>query len=343
MAAEQRSRVTTDVDFDKDGKQVGHLRVPHSRDSSGWGSLLVPIVSIKNGEGPTILFTGGNHGDEYEGPVALMKLVQTLEPAAIQGRVIVIPGLNFPALMAGKRLSPIDGKNMNRVFPGRRDGTITEIIAHYVQTEVAPLADAVFDLHSGGYSMFMVPYASTLYLDDPVQMAAAVAAVRAFRAPMAMVMEEIETEGTLDASVIAMGKVYVGTELGGGGVLTPETVAIAETGIRNVLIHFGVMEGEPVTAAWRGRTESRMMEVPSLDNYVMAMAEGIYEPLRELRDAVEAGAAVGQIHFVDALAHAPMVLTANASGVLFCRRAPGRVEKGDVVAVVARDAQNLAV
>ena len=88
------------------------------------------------------------------------------------------------------------------------------------------------------------------------------AAVRAFRAPMAMVMEEIETEGTLDASVIAMGKVYVGTELGGGGVLTPETVDIAETGIRNVLIHFGVMEGEPETAAWRGRTESRMMEVP---------------------------------------------------------------------------------
>jgi predicted deacylase len=93
---------------------------------------------------------GGNHGDEYEGPVALLNLARELEPESVSGRIVIIPALNYPAVEAGTRLSPIDGRNMNRTFPGRWDGSVTEMIAHFVQNEILPGVDAVIDMHSGG-------------------------------------------------------------------------------------------------------------------------------------------------------------------------------------------------
>ena len=110
------SPVSPTIDLDAQGKQHGFLRLPYSRDDSAWGSVMIPICVIRNGNGPTALFTGGNHGDEYEGPVALLKLIRALKPEAIQGRVIVMPALNLPALLAGNRVSPVDWKNMSLSF-----------------------------------------------------------------------------------------------------------------------------------------------------------------------------------------------------------------------------------
>jgi N2-acetyl-L-2,4-diaminobutanoate deacetylase len=334
-------RVGTDVDFDKNGKQVSYLRVPNSRNESGWGTLLMPIAVIKNGTGPTILFSGGNHGDEYEGPVALMKLIRTLRPRDISGRIIVVPGLNFPALMAGTRLSPIDGRNMNRTFPGDRNGTITQVIADYVYRELVPMADAVYDLHSGGYSMFMMPSVMVHYLPNKKQMRDTVEAMKAFRAPVGLIIEELDTEGMLDTAVEELGKVFVGAELGGGAVLTPESVGVAETGIRNVLKHFGMMRGKPETPEWRGRRESRLMETPDGSCFTMATADGLYEPFVELRDEVKKGQALGQIHFADALDRDPLVVRAKTAGTLYCRRAPGKTFKGDTLAVLAKPVRNM--
>jgi N-alpha-acetyl-L-2,4-diaminobutyrate deacetylase len=119
------SPVTATVDYDADGVQHGFLRLPHSHDDSAWGALMIPITVIKNGGGPTALLTGGNHGDEYEGPLALFDLANSLATEAIKGRVIIIPAMNYPAFRAGLRTSPIDKGNLNRSFPGSPDGTIT--------------------------------------------------------------------------------------------------------------------------------------------------------------------------------------------------------------------------
>jgi len=119
------SPITATIDFEKDGVQHGHLRLPYSRDDSAWGAIPLPIAVIRNGAGPTALLTGGNHGDEYEGPVSLLKAAGSLDPGRIKGRVIILPCLNFPAVQAGSRTSPIDKGNMNRSFPGRPDGSVT--------------------------------------------------------------------------------------------------------------------------------------------------------------------------------------------------------------------------
>src|SRR4051812_34608738 len=115
------SPITATVDFERDGVQHGFLRLPYSRDDSAWGSVMIPITVAKNGTGPTALLTGANHGDEYEGPVALMELAHGIHPKLLSGRVIIVPALNYPAFRSGTRTSPIDRGNMNRSFPGRSD------------------------------------------------------------------------------------------------------------------------------------------------------------------------------------------------------------------------------
>ena len=76
MMTTTESRIGTDIDFDKDGKQQSYLRVPISTNSSAYGTVPIPITAVKQGKGPTILITGGVHGDEYEGPIALSKLAR---------------------------------------------------------------------------------------------------------------------------------------------------------------------------------------------------------------------------------------------------------------------------
>ena len=87
------------VDFEQDGIQHGFLKVPYSGDDSAWGAVMVPVTVIKNGAGPTALLTGANHGDEYEGPIALWGMTHTLSPDDISGRVIIVPAMNYPCLL----------------------------------------------------------------------------------------------------------------------------------------------------------------------------------------------------------------------------------------------------
>ena len=149
--------IVSSIPFDREGVFRGHLRVPHSVHDSAYGHIPIPIAVASRGKGPTLLLTGGIHGDEYEGPVVLYDLMRRLETLELSGRLIIVPSVNHPAYLAGRRVSPIDQLNMNRVFPGRRDGSVTEMIAHYVSTELLPLADYVIDCHAGGSSLQYLP------------------------------------------------------------------------------------------------------------------------------------------------------------------------------------------
>ena len=82
------------VDLDKPGKQFGWIMLPHSTHDDAWGVTRVPIVVIANGNGPTVILEGGNHGDEYEGPIAICDLARELDPGAVQGRLILMPANN---------------------------------------------------------------------------------------------------------------------------------------------------------------------------------------------------------------------------------------------------------
>lgn len=153
------STVSTNIDLDKPGKQTGFFNIPHSPHEDAWGATRIPLCVIRNGEGPTAILMGGNHGDEYEGPITLGEIIRDLDPGMVSGRLIILPALNLPAALAGRRTSPVDGLNLNRTFPGDPIGSLTQQITAYVSDHIYPLGDAMLDLHSGGSSLDILPSA----------------------------------------------------------------------------------------------------------------------------------------------------------------------------------------
>jgi N-alpha-acetyl-L-2,4-diaminobutyrate deacetylase len=323
------SPITPTVDFDAEGVQHGFLRLPYSRDDSAWGSVMIPVCVIRNGEGPTALLTGGNHGDEYEGPLALYDLARTLDAKDVSGTVIIVPAMNYPAFRAGTRTSPIDKGNMNRSFPGRPDGTVTEKIADYFQRHLLPRADIVLDFHSGGKTLDFLPFCAAHVLPDKEQERKAFAAVAAFSAPYSMRMIEIDTVGMYDTAAEEMGKVFVTTELGGGGTSRAETVRIARRGTLNVLRHAGIVSGGVETQP------TRWLDMPSGDCFSFVEDDGLIETVIDLGENVEAGQVVARIHPVGRTGGAPQEIRAKMAGVLTARHFPGLVKAGDCAAVLA--------
>ncbi len=325
----QANPITSTVDFDANGVQHGFLRLPHSHDDSGWGSMMIPITVARNGDGPTVIFTGANHGDEYEGPVALFDLARRIRAEDLSGRVIIVPGMNYPAFRAGRRTSPIDGGNMNRVFPGTPAGTLTEKIADYFQRTLLPLADYVVDFHSGGRTMEFLPFCCAHVLDDKQQQARCVAAMQAFNAPHSMMLLELDAASMYDTAAENMGKVFIGTELAGGGSASAATIAIAKKGIRNILRHAGITEGELEVDT------TINLDMPDQDCFVFSESDGLLELCVDLGAEVRAGDLLARVHDIRRTGLAPVDYHAKIDGIFSGRHFPGHIAMGDFLAVVA--------
>lgn len=331
------SRIAAEIDFEAEGRQAGYLRAPLSRNTSGWGVVEIPIVVVRNGRGPTVLLTGGVHGDEYEGPIALSELARTLDPATVQGRVIIMPAVNIPAVMADTRLSPADGRDMNRCFPGNPRGTFGEMLAHYIDSVILPLVDVSVDLHTAGHSGDSAPSTNMHDLPDRAMMERTLAAAAAFGAPFNVVFGGVDEGATLTSAVERRGILSLGTELGGWGRVSVEGVRIARRGVRNILKHFGVIEGVPDTSQRDGSAGTRHMMVGDRAHYAFAPTAGTFEPCNVVGEPVRAGQPAGFLHFVEDIDRAPLEVRYRRDGILWMSAGPGRVGRGDTVAVVMAD------
>lgn len=331
-AAIRPSSIFTTVDLDRRGKQIGFVMIPHSPHDDAWGVTRVPLAVIANGTGPTVIIEGGNHGDEHEGPITIGELIRELDPGEVQGRLILMPANNAPAVQAARRVSPVDGLNFNRTFPGDPRGTITQQIAAYVTDHILPIGDAFLDLHSGGSSLDILPSAIIEPTDDPDLRRRNIAAVRAFDAPLAVVISNMGEPRTATASAIRAGLVTVGTEMAGAGRVSLDALAICRRGVRNVLAHLRVLEAKH---AVRRTGDGTILELPGSKAYVFATADGVFEPFHENGRNVTAGEPAGRIHFTLDPARAPETLHYEADGILYGRRHPGRVSPGNCCLVVA--------
>jgi N-alpha-acetyl-L-2,4-diaminobutyrate deacetylase len=341
MSASQ-SRIRFDLDFDRAGRQATYLRAPLSRNTSGWGTLEIPIVMVRNGSGPTVLLTGGVHGDEYEGQIAVSRLARELDPATVQGRVIMMPAVNIPAVLHDTRLSPVDDRDLNRCFPGDPAGTFSQMLAHFIDTVILPLVDISVDLHTAGHSMESALSTNMHYLADAAARQRTMAAAAAFGAPFNVVFWGVDEGATLTSSVERRGILSLGTELGGWGRVNIAGVRIGERGIRNVLQHFGVIAGTPETRQADGSPGTRHMMVRGGDCYSFAPAGGLFEPRHVAGEAVRTGDLAGLLHFVEDVDRAPSEVRYQRSGLLWMAAGPGRVQRGDVVAVVMNDYDDAA-
>ncbi len=318
------TRASCPLDLDAPGKRLGYIRVPYSSDRSAYGWIGVPIAVIRGGDGPTVYLGGGNHGDEYEGPITLLHLLQELEPERIRGRLILLPMTNLPAVLAYRRCSPIDGANLNRMFVGDPglDHEPTKAIAHFVEEVLFPLCDAGVDLHSGGRTLDYVPSAlARTGPDDPLR-ARKLEALRAFGAPVSYLVPPVGNDNGILAAADRKGILALGTELGGAGTVTPTTLAVARRGVLGFLAHLGVLEGVPASGP------TRLVEV-RVEHYVWAPRAGLFEPAAMPGDEVEAGAVAGRLFDLDEPERPPLPVRFEASGLVLCRRPIPLVERGD--------------
>ncbi|WP_322015563.1 succinylglutamate desuccinylase/aspartoacylase family protein [Paraburkholderia sp. J12] len=318
--------IHSEIDFDADGRQVGYLRLPHSVHRSAYGWLPIPIGSVRNGAGPTVLLMAGNHGDEYEGQVLVSQLLREIEPQWVRGQLIFLPMANFPAAEAGLRVSPLDGGNLNRSFPGDPQGTPTAMIADYIEHTLLARAQYLVDLHSGGSSL-LYHGANMLAIEprDAEENARLRTLLAAFGLPRAFLHAPNPVHSATAAR--RQGALSIVTELGGGGVVQARLLREAREGLLHLLGAIGVLHGPLVPARPPG--ETHFYRVAGAPHYVYASERGVYEPLVELGEQVSAGQPAARIHFPDTPLKPPITVAFAAAGEVVCQRAMAAVQRGD--------------
>jgi N2-acetyl-L-2,4-diaminobutanoate deacetylase len=200
-------------------------------------NLPVLLVCGRN-SGPTLVATAGVHGDEYEGVRTIFDIHATLDPEEMSGTFLAVPVSNPPAFWNGTRLSPLDGKNLARVFPGRLDDGPTSATAHYLAQSIIACADFYIDLHSAGVKLLM-PTMIGYDAHDPRSLAAAYA----FGAPVMWGHPNIEPGRTISFAK-ARGIPSLYAEARGGGRIHPDDLRIYTQGVCNLMVHLGILPGE---------------------------------------------------------------------------------------------------
>ena len=223
----------------------GYLEVPALADQGA----RIPVSLVRGAQdGPVLALVAGTHGYEYPGITALQRLRQSIDPSALRGTLILVHIANPPSFY-GRTIytSPADGKNLNRVYPGRAAGTLSERIAHVITTEVIAKADFLVDLHAGDGNEALRPY---LYM--PVTGDARLdAAIRGMA--LAFGLDHIVIDASripppgetqfVDATALARGIPAMTTETGQLGLNDEHSVALAERGIQNLMRHLGMLQG----------------------------------------------------------------------------------------------------
>ncbi|MBE1205229.1 succinylglutamate desuccinylase/aspartoacylase family protein [Aminobacter carboxidus] len=328
------------LDFDRDGKTLAHLSIPFSIDRSPYFQVKVPICQVRNGEGPSVLLMAGNHGDEYEGELSLARLIRKLDAARIKGRITILPMANTPAVMAAKRCSPLDGGNLNRAFPGDLAGTPTGRLAHFLEKELFPRHDIVFDLHSGGTSMEHLPTALVeRNADHPARHQRAVALMQALGMPYGFIADNGAASPTSMGAARRAGAIGISGEFGGGGTATIDSMAITARAIDNLLIAADVT-GEPVLASPSGPVdETRLLSLSRHSQGIYATRRGWFEPATRLGDRVTAGQLAGWYHDLERLDLPEEALHFAEAGIVISRRLHTMCEAGDCLLQVAEPVQ----
>lgn len=325
------------VDFDRPGKTHYQIRFPLD---GTWGYSLVPLTVINGARGAApdgVVCFGGTHGNEYEGQVAVKRLCHDLDPAEMSGRVVLMPQLSESACVANTRVSPFDGVNMNRAFPGNARGTLSSRIAHFVTERVFPQGRVVIDIHSGGREGGFALCTSFHPITDPVQGAEIARVARLFDTPFAFIYASTMASGLLTDQAEALGKITIGGEFGSGESTNRDGVRHAYEGILNVLRHYGLLSGAVRTLRPAGAAPQRLVAAPELSSYVPCPRDGVWAPLVELGEPVSTGDLIGHLHDFSDHSQPPVEIRAARSGFLMMMHGSARPLKGQTLYVIAEE------
>ncbi len=314
-------------------KKIVDFKIGAASDGSVWGLSILAIRGKQSG--PTLLLTGGTHGDEYEGPVAIQELFEGLDPEEVHGTWLGIPVLNEPAMSVPQRCGKYDGQDLARVFPGKPDATLTELIAFAFGQYVLKQADFYIDLHSGGNIFRMVCLAGyDMVTDESVLKKQRLMAV-AFGSDFVWGTPSLPGRTCSQAEEFGIPTIY--TETTGTGGLKRQDVERYKEGAKNVMRSVGMMEGVFPTLPARYFRETAHSDHD--EGYLQidhpSPSKGLFIPRVDLWDWVQRDEEAGKI--VDAAGRTLSTVRARRSGHVVLVRHILSVNEGDPLLVVVEN------
>lgn len=305
---------------------VGVLPVAAGVDAA----LEIPVAVVHGARpGPVLALVAGAHGTEYASVVALVRLIGRLDAAQVSGTVVIVPLINIPSFeQMVPHLNPIDGKNMNRMYPGRADGTQTDRASLAITTAVVERADHLIDYHGGDLDESLRPYTYWTRTGQAPQDAASKAMALAFGLDHIVISTDRPKDPAasrfLENTATTRGKPSITVEAGHAGTVEPEDVALLVDGTLSVMRHLKMLPGEPAPVAhpvWLERLET-----------VTAPAGGLFHRTVERGSYVERGGQVGYV--TDFVGRRTAELTSPAAGVVLYVRAVPSLTEGTTVASI---------
>jgi predicted deacylase len=224
----------------------GYLDVAEGRD----GATRIP-VSLLHGAapGPVLALIAGTHGYEYPGVTALQRIRQEVDPGQLAGTLLVVHIANPPSFYGRTvYVSPVDGKNLNRVYPGRADGTLSERIADVITREVIERADYLVDLHAGDGNEALRPYVYLPVTGNESLDTACRGMALAFGLDHIVIdrgrVQPAEASIYTDQTALSRGIPAITTETGQLGSNDDYWVELAFDGVINLARHLDMLPGE---------------------------------------------------------------------------------------------------
>jgi predicted deacylase len=315
-------------------KSTGVLAVPAGVDAG----LDIP-VAVVNGPrpGPVLALVAGAHGTEYASIIAIEKLIETIDPAQVSGTVILVPLVNVASFeQKVPHVNPVDGKSMNRFYPGKADGTQTERALLAITKQIVERCDALIDFHGGDLDESLRPYSYWLKTGNEKQDAASKEMVLAFGLPTIIVAADRPKDPAasryLDSTAATRGKTAITVEAGHAGTVDPEDVSALVDGTLSVMKFLRMLPGAPK------RVESPVW-IESVKT-VSSEKTGIFYPLVARGTYVSAGMKLGYV--TDFLGWTVFEARSPAAGVVLYVCAVPSMKAGETIAnigVVAPDSQ----
>lgn len=281
-----------DVEASRGTKAEGWLAIGETAS----GPIRVPVVVINGAEdGPTLCLTAGVHATEYAPIAAVMELVQSIDPARLRGAVVAVPVTNMRMFESRTGFtSPLDGLNLNKIAPGRRDGTISEMLADVMLREVIGAAEYHIDFHAGDMGEELYPFAGYSLTGRRDLDAKGEAMARAFT-PLLISLSPADSPippfaGSLNHAATRNGVVSILAEAGGNGTLQDADVRVHVDGARNVMRYLGMSDGPSAPQGRRVAARDRVV--------VRAKRAGLLRLSARIGDEIEAGEELGDIRDV---------------------------------------------
>lgn len=316
------------IDLSADGTRHGVVPLIHSDHRHAHSVIPTPITVVKGGTGPTVLITAGVHGDEFAGILAARQLIAELPTLDIAGRVIVMPQLNLPACRDTCRVSPLDGENLNRVFPGAPHGSPTQRLAHYLEEDLLRQVDLVLDLHSGGTTARYVPSAFVYRRESPAMQAKRDAA-RAFGLSVTLVVDAPLSAGSLLGACERNGVPAIACEVGGGATLDRQAIATTRAAVYRVLAWFGTLSAPSDV---QPAAETTFVHLAfGTERAVVAPVSGAIVPLVDPGDLIKAGQPAALLYSMEDQATPPRTLCFPHPGMVTSVIARADVRAGDMI------------